>query len=120
MSAKLTIIFYILICLEIGLLLVILPWLNHPSWNENYLLFSAVDKLQWPWLGRAMTSGYVRGAVTGLGMLNIMLGAWELINFKKTVNTFQLKWQGEELDAKPFETAVIPDNRPIDVAARKE
>ena len=67
-----------------------------------------------------MTSGYVRGAVTGLGLLNILLGAWELINFKKTVNTFQLKWQGEELDAKPFETAVIPDNRPIDVAARKE
>ena len=42
MSAKLTIIFYILICFEIGLLLIILPWLNHPSWNENYLLFSAV------------------------------------------------------------------------------
>lgn len=120
MSAKLTIIFYILICFEIGLLLVILPWLDHPSWNENFLLFSAVDKLQWPWLGRFMTSGYLRGAVTGLGFLNIMLGAWELINFKKTVNAFQIKWQSEEFDTKPFETAVISDNRPVDVATRKE
>jgi hypothetical protein len=36
MSAKLSVIVYILICLEVGLLLVILPWL--PYWEENFFL----------------------------------------------------------------------------------
>ena len=83
MSVKLTIVFFILICFEIGILLVILPWVASPSWNENYLLVLAADKMQWPWLALAMKSGYARGAVTGLGLLNILLGVWEIVNFKK-------------------------------------
>jgi hypothetical protein len=98
MSAKLTIIFFILICFEIGFLLIILPWLDSPPWNENYLLLLAIDKLNWPGLGRIMTSGYTRGAVTGLGLLNITLGVREIISFRKTVRAFQSEWQGKELD----------------------
>ena len=120
MSAKLTIIFFILICFEIGLLLVVLPWLNYPPWDENYLLFLVMEKLQWPWLGRFMTSGYMRGAVTGLGLLNILLGVWEIINFNKTVRTFQMKWQGGEIDSEPFDPSSLPDNRPADASAHRE
>jgi hypothetical protein len=110
MSAKLTIIFFILICFEIGVLLIILPWVPNPSWSENYLLVLAADRLQWPSLAMAIKSGYVRGAVTGLGILNILLGVWEIINFKKTARAFQIEWQGEEVDPKPIEAARLPDN----------
>jgi len=117
MSAKLTIIFFILICFEIGVLLIILPWVPNPSWSENYLLVLAADRLQWPSLAMAIKSGYVRGAVTGLGMLNIMLGVWEIVNFKKTARAFQIEWQGGELDPKSLGAARIPDNRPLETAA---
>lgn len=116
MSAKLTIIFFILICFEIGVLLIILPWVPNPSWSENYLLVLAADNLRWPSLAMVMKSGYVRGAVTGLGILNIMLGVLEIINFKKTARAFQIEWQGEEVDSKLLEAARIPDNRPLETA----
>jgi len=36
-------------------------------------------------LQRFVASGWVRGAVSGLGILNIAMGAWEIINFRRTV-----------------------------------
>ena len=120
MSVKLTIVFFILICFEIGILLVILPWVPSPSWNENYLLVLAADKMQWPWLALAMKSGYARGAVTGIGLLNILLGVWEIINFKKTARAFQTEWQGEETYPRSLDSAGIPDNRPSTAASTTE
>jgi hypothetical protein len=112
MSVKLTIIFFILICFEIGILLVILPWVPSPSWNENYLLVLAADKMHWPWLALAMKSGYARGAVSGLGVLNIMLGVWEIVNFKRTSRAFQAEWELEETNSKMLTANRLSDNRP--------
>ncbi|HXU34754.1 MAG TPA: hypothetical protein VN937_00040 [Blastocatellia bacterium] len=114
MSVKLTILFFILICFEIGILLVILPWVPSPSWNENYLLVLAADKMHWPGLAIAMKSGYARGAVTGLGVLNIMLGVWEIIYFRRTARAFQMEWQSDESNTKPLDpvdATHIRDNR---------
>ena len=110
-SIKLTILFFILICFEIGFLLVILPWVPWPPWNENYFLVLAADKIHWPWLAVAMKSGYARGAVTGLGLLNILLGVWEIVNFKKTARRFQTEWE-RETDSRPLDAARLHDNRP--------
>jgi hypothetical protein len=120
MSAKLTVVFFIVICFEIGMLLVILPWLGFPPWTENYLLIAAVDKLQYNWLATVMKSGYLRGAVTGLGLLNIMLGIWEIVNFNKTVRRFQSEWQGKELDNESLASARLPDHRPEADASPQE
>ena len=120
MSVKLTIVFFILICFEIGILLVILPWVPSPSWNENYLLVLAADKAHWPWLALAMKSGYARGAVSGLGLLNILLGVWEIINFRKTARAFQMEWQGEETYSRSLGTAGLFDNRPPNAAKTGE
>lgn len=109
MSAKLTVLFFIIICFEVGVLLVYLPW--HPSWNENHLLVIASDRMHWSWLVRFVTSGYTRGAVTGLGLLNILLGGWEILNFKKTVRAFQSEWQSDP-PLHAADTAVVPDNQP--------
>lgn len=116
MSVKLTIVFFILICFEIGILLVILPWVPSPSWSENYLLVLAADKAHWPWLALAMKSGYARGAVTGLGVLNILLGVWEIANFKKTARAFQSDWRSEETNSRSQDTSGLRDNRPPAVA----
>ena len=56
--------------LEVGLLLVILPWTTF--WDRNYL-FDLVPVVR-DWLH----SSYARGAVSGLGLLNIGLGLSEV------------------------------------------
>jgi hypothetical protein len=108
MSARLTVLFFILICFEIGILLIYLPW--HRSWGENHLLILAADRLHWPSLIRLITSGYTRGAVTGLGFLNLMLGGWEIFNFKRTVRAFQIEWRGDETGIPA--ASGLSDNRP--------
>lgn len=55
----------ILVCFEMGALLLFLPWLN--SWESNYFL------TRFPVLIPVMLHPAVRGAVTGLGLLNILL-----------------------------------------------
>ena len=83
MSARLTIILFILVCFEIGLLLVFLPW--HRSWQENNILFLLTDTLNAPGLRQAILSGYVRGAVSGLGLVNLVIGVREIVNFHSSV-----------------------------------
>jgi hypothetical protein len=88
MSAKLTVIFYIILCLEVGIVLTLLPWL-HPfglsDWGDNYFLLYAAQKTGLQGLQHAVSSGWVRGAVTGLGLLNLGIAFWEITHFRQTV-----------------------------------
>ena len=111
MSVKLTIVLFIAICFEIGIVLVLLPWARYPSWNDNYLLVLVADKMHWGWLALAMKSGYARGAVTGLGLLNIMLGVLEIINFRRTARSFQTEWQSDESKTTPLHSIDLRDHR---------
>jgi hypothetical protein len=56
--------------LEIGLLLVLIPWSRF--WERNYF----ADLM--PGLQFVMTNNYVRGAVSGLGLVNIWIALAEL------------------------------------------
>jgi hypothetical protein len=56
--------------LEIGLLLVLIPWSRF--WERNYF----ADLV--PAIRFVMSNNYVRGAVSGLGLLNIWLALVEL------------------------------------------
>ncbi|MBI4747352.1 MAG: hypothetical protein HY774_02620 [Acidobacteria bacterium] len=85
MSAKLTVVFYILICFEIGALLIILPWSSY--WNENFFLFYLTSYFHSDIFLQFMQSGYVRGAVTGLGIINVVMGFLEILHFRQTVDT---------------------------------
>ncbi len=89
MSSRLSVIFYIILCFEIGLVLAVLPWVPHgwmglSDWGNNYFLLLAARKTSYG-LQRAIASGWMRGAVSGLGILNIAMGTWELINFRQNV-----------------------------------
>jgi hypothetical protein len=89
MSSRLSVIFYIILCLEIGIVLTVLPWVPHgwlglSDWSNNYFLLLASHKAGYG-LQRVVASGWVRGAVSGIGILNLGMGIWELINFRQTV-----------------------------------
>ena len=91
MSSRVSVIFYIILCLEIGLVLTVLPWVPHgwlglglSDWSNNYFLLLAAHKAGYG-VQRFVASGWVRGAVSGIGILNLGMGIWEIINFRKTV-----------------------------------
>ena len=94
MSAKLSVIFYIILCLEIGIVLTLLPWipqgtLGLSDWGNNYFLVYAARKTGVQALQTVVASGWIRGAVTGLGILNIGIAFWEIFHFKQTVKALQ-------------------------------
>jgi hypothetical protein len=82
----LTVVLFTMICFEIGGLLVVLPW--HRSWQENSFLYLVSDQFGVPWLANVVLSGYFRGFVTGVGAVNILIGVWEIVNFRATVRAF--------------------------------
>lgn len=87
MSARLTVIFYIILCLEAGIVLTFLPWV-HPfglsDWGDNFFLVYTVQKTGLYGLQQTVASGWVRGAVTGLGLVNFALAFWEIAHFRRT------------------------------------
>jgi hypothetical protein len=56
--------------LEMGLLLLVLPWSGF--WDRNY--FAAA----WPGLRPILTNNFFRGAITGLGFVNLYAGFADL------------------------------------------
>lgn len=56
--------------LEVGLLLMVLPWSGF--WERNYFAQA------WPELIPFITNHFVRGGVTGLGIVNLVVGFSEL------------------------------------------
>jgi hypothetical protein len=71
---RLFVVVYVLFCIELGLVLIGLPWTRF--WFNNGLL------AQWPALQHLMQQGFVRGAVTGLGVLDIWLGIVEAVRYR--------------------------------------
>lgn len=109
MVAKLTVIFFIVICLQAGILLMILPWINFGvlgDWGNNYLLAFVTEKTGLPILRQAVASNWFRGAVTGLGILNLFIAFWEMAHFKQSVRMLEGKDKTEiETPASRIEKA---------------
>jgi hypothetical protein len=95
MSAKLSVIFYIILCFEIGLILTLMPWVPQGTlgivsdWGNNYFLLYAARKTGMYSLQNVVASGWVRGAVSGVGILNIGIAFWEIFHFKQSVRALQ-------------------------------
>lgn len=65
----LVVIFFI----ELGMILVVVPWTF--VWTDNKLL------LLHPTLHSILTHGFTRGVVTGLGLVNVWIGIWEAVHY---------------------------------------
>ena len=90
MSARVSVFIYIVICLEVGVLLALLPWTDY--WDENYFLTFVAAKLHAKWLFTALQSGYFKGAVSALGVLNIFAGLRDMIRFRESVSKLS-EWE---------------------------
>jgi len=86
MIERLTVIFFIVLCLLLGFYLILSPWDTlFGRWDENYLLVLVSEGARLPVLQRTVTSNWFRGAVTGLGVLNLVIAFWEIANFERSV-----------------------------------
>jgi hypothetical protein len=119
MSAKLSVIFYIILCIEIGIFLTVLPWWPQgmwgiSDWGNNYFLLYATRKTGIQGLQAVVASGWVRGAVSGVGLLNLGIAFWEIFNFNRTVTALQNqtrpKRRSEEDAAQPSTEASTSDH----------
>ena len=59
------------------------------DWGNNYFLLYAARTTGIQSLQAVVASGWVRGAVSGIGLLNLGIAFWEIFNFKRTVTTLQ-------------------------------
>ena len=66
---------FILFCLEIGGFLAVFPWTEY--WEANYLS-SLIPRLQPYW-----DNPYVRGAVSGLGIVNLYIALSETFGLRR-------------------------------------
>ena len=117
MSARLSVIFYIILCFEIGIFLTVLPWWPQgmwglSDWGNNYFLLYAARKTGYQSLQTVVASGWVRGAVTGVGLLNLGIAFWEIFHYKQTVRALQAQTSGSPRKdaARSSVTDNLPDN----------
>jgi len=68
---------FILFCFEIGLFLIFVPW--SPLWEQNVLLSYSLH------LRSLLLNNFVRGAVSGLGVIDLALGLTEFGRFWKSL-----------------------------------
>jgi hypothetical protein len=71
---KLAIFLFIIVCFEVGAFLAVFPWT--PQWETN----SLANLL--PWLRGVWGSSYFRGALSGLGLLNIYISLGEVSHLR--------------------------------------
>ena len=74
-ARRLGLLVFVLICLELGVALVVLPWTH--IWTENNLL------LDYPRLRMWAANTFVRGIFSGLGLIDIWLGIWEAARYRE-------------------------------------
>lgn len=67
--------FYALYCLEAGLFFTIVPWTR--VWTMNPLLHQSLA------LGMVADNPYVRGFVSGLGVIHLIVGVRELMRLAR-------------------------------------
>ena len=113
MSSRLSVIFYIILCFEIGIVLTVLPWVPHgwlglSDWGNNYFLLLASRKVGFG-VQRFIASGWIRGAVSGIGILNLGMGVWELLNFRRTVRALDAGLPGVKSSPAKASEAVTAD-----------
>ncbi|HEY3131109.1 MAG TPA: hypothetical protein VGL91_16760 [Acidobacteriota bacterium] len=72
---KLLNILYIIVCFQIGIFLLVFPWMR--VWETNLLL------LQYPAFRQVMMNNFFRGAVSGLGIINLVIGSMEVMSFPR-------------------------------------
>ena len=67
---------FVLFCLEVGIILTALPWTR--IWTENSLL------LGYPQIREFLMQNFVRGLVSGIGLVDIWMGVAEAVRYRES------------------------------------
>lgn len=90
MVEKLTVIFFTLLCVLLGFYLILAPWDTlFGNWADNYLLVYVSNTSGLPIIQKTVASTWFRGAITGLGVVNLLIAVWEIAHFKQSVAMLQ-------------------------------
>ena len=71
---RLSLVIFVIFCIELGLLLTVLPWTR--IWTGNSLLAAHPS-----WRALAQDN-FVRGVITGIGLVDVWLGIWEAVHYR--------------------------------------
>ena len=71
MALVIRVVFYI----ELGMLLAVLPWTR--LWTDNGLVAGL------PKVREVMQLNFVRGLVTGIGLVDVWIGIWEAVRYRE-------------------------------------
>ncbi|MBM3811132.1 MAG: hypothetical protein FJW20_05800 [Acidimicrobiia bacterium] len=82
---KLTGLLFAIFCFEMGVFLVVFPWLD--SWNTNYFAWIEASTADQAWIAETWRSvwrsPHFRGAVSGLGFVNIYFSILEVYRLRR-------------------------------------
>lgn len=73
---RLSAVLFAIFCFELGLFLVIYPWTR--EWTDNYLSVAVPDAIRTGWR-LLWNNPYVRGGVSGLGLVNVWVAVAEVL-----------------------------------------
>ena len=66
---------FVVFCIWIGMLLVVLPWTD--AWTQNNVL------VRYPAVRLFFARNFVRGATSGLGLIDVWLGVWQAVHYRE-------------------------------------
>ncbi len=78
-AARIFLVVEVIIWVELGMILAIVPWMR--AWSDNGLV------LNYPRIRELLSMDFVRGVVSGIGLLDIWVGVWQAIRYKDPVRT---------------------------------
>ena len=70
---RISLVIFVIFCIELGMLLAVLPWT--PIWVNNGLVAA------YPLLKSILQQNFLRGLVTGFGLVDIWIGIWEAVHY---------------------------------------
>jgi hypothetical protein len=71
---RISLVIFVMFCIELGLLLTALPWTR--VWTDNSLL------AMHPAVGSFLRDNFVRGIISGLGLIDVWIGIWEAVHYR--------------------------------------
>ena len=74
-------VFYIMLCFGMGIVLLLAPWL--PDWTGNFFA------QHYLWIKVLAHNDYVRGGISGIGLADLCLGAYETGRFRQRARALQ-------------------------------
>ncbi len=77
--ARIFLVIEVVLWVELGMILVVVPWTH--AWSENSLI------LDYPRIRELLSINFVRGVVTGIGLLDIWAGVSQAIHYKDPADT---------------------------------